>query len=1058
MQQERVDKNAVLDDLELQKGLKQINPKFGDFVIRVAGEGWGLPLIDQKTKALITIAIDVVNQDHRGPGNPFAAHVNMALQQGATRAEIEELLLFLCPYAGFNKVAACFANLNLIFDHANSTPRIAEMLTMSRKAITADYSDRDQEGKVAFYVLLWKRHGISLELFDNYWKDVHGPVCARLPGQHQYWQFHVAHNQGGFCPEIPGLDYTTDSEDNFDGIAELTFASDADRQKWFTASAILMDDEHNLFRKAIGYNSSPGNSITYIDRIPNGDPNGEVGAIKFHVMVKKANGASTEAFRRYLTETFAPKVSSSDSVLKFRLHLFEEVDNSRPDAAGVGHYEPAEKQYHAAYEIAFANHLEREKFFASSEYSAAIKDAAKYIQQIQPFPERTAYTFVYDGQMTLAGQRSAKVAELITKIGAANQIKNDIVTLMVGGQTNGKGLINNGQTDLKHTPLTTSGLGHLLQGVQHVGVTVDDMNQSLEFYTEILGGKLVAGENELVGDVIQNTLFQQEELDAIAKGIDPKNLTIPHLRSTKEDALDVNFISFGNTAVELIYFREAGKPHASHASVPTIPSHIGNVNAMHISFNVKEGVDLNVFANMLEAECHKRGMTNVVCNRVVHVKSEAERRAVALRYNSFKFWNEPESLAAGEPEIDWSHDPMEGWSLFYCKGPNGEQLEFNQVTRKVKTSFQKGMAEYNQANGTTFTFPEAIVTNNIPINGKLDYQQGSVAGKQETQTIAGITNRRNSMHSKFPGTNTDLVKRLFSRGEAFDSEGFITFFTDTPVYQFGNFDVCLDKESIKKSANAFFSQIDAVYHEIKMIWEEGDAVFVEMDVTYWRKDGSVVSLPCFDIFRVEGDKFSELRIFMDVNPVFNPAISVPQSASVLSISQGKQMIPPGTMKKHFAEHPEAQERIDQGYVPKWSIAGPKWPIASVDKIALCIDMETAGGAFNWDKFQTYFTDDVLFRVGASEEGHGWKVIADYLTWFYSIAEPQLPFDFRGTWDLPGVVIIEMDAKYVRRVDGKPISFPCTDILKFNENNKIYEWRVYPDQSELWMESLKGQTK
>jgi len=77
MTQARVYKNAVLDDLELQNGLTQINPKFGDFVNRVAGEAWGLPLIDQKTKALITIAIDVVNQDHRGPGNPFAAHVKM---------------------------------------------------------------------------------------------------------------------------------------------------------------------------------------------------------------------------------------------------------------------------------------------------------------------------------------------------------------------------------------------------------------------------------------------------------------------------------------------------------------------------------------------------------------------------------------------------------------------------------------------------------------------------------------------------------------------------------------------------------------------------------------------------------------------------------------------------------------------------------------------------------------------------------------------------------------------------------------------------------------------
>jgi len=108
-------KNAVLDDYDLQAGLASINPKFGDFVTRVAGEAWGLPIIDQKTKALITIAVDVVNQDQSGPGNPFGAHIDMALKQGATREEIEELLLFMCVYAGFNKVAACFGALNEFF-------------------------------------------------------------------------------------------------------------------------------------------------------------------------------------------------------------------------------------------------------------------------------------------------------------------------------------------------------------------------------------------------------------------------------------------------------------------------------------------------------------------------------------------------------------------------------------------------------------------------------------------------------------------------------------------------------------------------------------------------------------------------------------------------------------------------------------------------------------------------------------------------------------------------------------------------------------------------------
>src|SRR5579883_2616799 len=105
-------KNAVLDDIKLQNSLKSINPKFGDFCTRVAGEVWGLPFIDQKTKALITIAVDVANQDQVGTGSPFGAHVNMAIQQGATREEIEEILLFMCVYAGFNKAAACFGTLN----------------------------------------------------------------------------------------------------------------------------------------------------------------------------------------------------------------------------------------------------------------------------------------------------------------------------------------------------------------------------------------------------------------------------------------------------------------------------------------------------------------------------------------------------------------------------------------------------------------------------------------------------------------------------------------------------------------------------------------------------------------------------------------------------------------------------------------------------------------------------------------------------------------------------------------------------------------------------------
>ena len=46
---------------------------------------------------------------------PSAAHVRMALKQGASREEIEEVLLLMCVYAGFNKAAGCFGALNELF-------------------------------------------------------------------------------------------------------------------------------------------------------------------------------------------------------------------------------------------------------------------------------------------------------------------------------------------------------------------------------------------------------------------------------------------------------------------------------------------------------------------------------------------------------------------------------------------------------------------------------------------------------------------------------------------------------------------------------------------------------------------------------------------------------------------------------------------------------------------------------------------------------------------------------------------------------------------------------
>ncbi|BAT56906.1 ethyl tert-butyl ether degradation EthD (plasmid) [Nostoc sp. NIES-3756] len=671
-----------------------------------------------------------------------------------------------------------------------------------------DYATRDRQGKIAFYVLLWKRKGISVELFQQYWRNVHGPLCARLPGQHQYWQFHLAPNDGGIWPAVDGIDYTCPATEQFHGIAELTFTTEAELQAYKDAFSILMADEHNLFSKAIAYTTTSGNSQTYIDRIPTGEPNGELDVIKFHVLVKKAELVSVGAFRRYITESFAPAIVKSDSVLKFRLHLLEEVDNSRPDDDGVCRYEPVENQYQAAFEIAFANPLEMERFFASKQYAKAVKDQARYIERLYPFPERAAYTFVYDGEPTLAGQRSSNVAELIAKIGATNQLQQNITSLFATTQE-------------------------------------------------------------------ENDMTKQN-------GSNGKTLTataaVPAIISTSQDLTSHRIHSTYSSPV-----------HASFATVWQMMldkvENPGRYNPVACDYQILERYSNGVLRQMKAA--------NMTVKEIITWNENTGEIKHTLVDNPF---------FVGEA-INGVYKTENG-SLVLTYTVNWEP--YNQEGRKIA---QEIRTKISQA-------VEQAVLKGV-----------SIAEQQEAQASPRIAYGTQPIPDQFPGTISELALRLFARGESFDSHGFSELFTETPVYQFGNYAPCLTKAEIQQSTAAFFSQIAALYHDIKMLWEVGNTLFLEMDVIYWRKDGSVVSLPCFDVFRVEGGKFSELRIFMDANPVGDATIPVSSTSSVFTGSQGNRLATSSDlMKKFFAEHPEAKTRIANGFTPKWAIAGPRWPI------------------------------------------------------------------------------------------------------------------------------------
>jgi len=220
-------------------------------------------------------------------------------------------------------------------------------------------------------------------------------------------------------------------------------------------------------------------------------------------------------------------------------------------------------------------------------------------------------------------------------------------------------------------------LGARLQGVQHFGLTVQNMERAFAFYTEVLGGTEVLRDGDFQGERIHNTLLTAEEIDARDRYVNPRARGVPDLRGGAQ-RLDVRFVQFDNVVIELLQYRDADQPMGGPNAFAEPLDHMSPAfpRMMHICFHIRDDADFNVFIRDLEAEAARRGMTQVRANRVVTVSTEADRKAAPLDANS-------NPITEGKSN---------GWRLIYCRGPEGEQLEFVQALGPVKKTFDDALA------------------------------------------------------------------------------------------------------------------------------------------------------------------------------------------------------------------------------------------------------------------------------------------------------------------------------------------------------------------------------
>jgi SnoaL-like domain len=110
--------------------------------------------------------------------------------------------------------------------------------------------------------------------------------------------------------------------------------------------------------------------------------------------------------------------------------------------------------------------------------------------------------------------------------------------------------------------------------------------------------------------------------------------------------------------------------------------------------------------------------------------------------------------------------------------------------------------------------------------------------------------------------------KMFADIDRMDVDAWAGYLAEDVAMRFGNGDPVHGRQGCRDALAAFYDTINGVRHDIVEQWENPPATIVESNITYTRKDGRGVTVPCVTIYRVNTDDLIEdYRIFIDIAPV-----------------------------------------------------------------------------------------------------------------------------------------------------------------------------------------------
>jgi hypothetical protein len=303
--------------------------------------------------------------------------------------------------------------------------------------VAADRSTRDLGAPLSFNVLITRRDDVTLDVFYDYWGDIHGVMAARADGAADYWQHRLAGPIEDFFPAMAGVDQAAPGGDPIVGMAEITFAAEADRSALVSSAAVrqMVIDEQNVLKGTYLYASAPGNTLTLVDRLETNAPQGAPEGFCVLIFARQAQRTSQEQFRHFMRTTLAEYFVTSSDVNKVRIHLLEPYDSAAWPTPNVDHARNANQQYQAFIELAFHNVETAMRFTRSDELAALRRELPANVRALTTYVNFETHTLVYGGRPTQAGLRGVSAMRTLHAVGQpANERSMDVLKVLFGDQ------------------------------------------------------------------------------------------------------------------------------------------------------------------------------------------------------------------------------------------------------------------------------------------------------------------------------------------------------------------------------------------------------------------------------------------------------------------------------------------------------------------------------------------------------------------------------------------------------------------------------------------------